>query len=203
MTTPEQPSLPRTPVDARDRSVARRTLLALREGKDWLSNAEDRRIADARIGENTSIWLASLKPGVLGLYWPIRGEPDLSPFLARWRAAGWALALPQVVIRQAPLVFGAWGADTTIVDGPFGIPRPEPFEVVLPTALVLPCVGFDERGYRLGFGGGYYDRTLRARPVPAIGVCLEQGKLVNFEPASHDCRIDAIATPARLLRPAM
>jgi 5-formyltetrahydrofolate cyclo-ligase len=130
---------------------------------------------------------------VLGVYWSIRGEPDLSAWYARARLRGWRLALPRTVANQ-PLEFGLWQSSSQLVNGLWQIPLPEPFFVVQPDALIVPCVGFDSRGWRLGYGGGFYDRTLAAMPIPAIGVARACSQLGELCPEIHDVALDAIVT---------
>lgn len=135
---------------------------------------------------------------VIGVYWPIRGEPQLAPACATWHARGWDLALPRVVAPDAPLAFGRWRANATLVADAFGTRVPDPFEPVDPVLLVAPCLGFDARGYRLGYGGGFYDRTLARLRVPVVGVCHECAQVSGFEPGSHDRPLTALITEARL-----
>lgn len=132
---------------------------------------------------------------ILGVFVASRGEPDLAELYDRWRARGWRLALPRVVARDAPLEFGAWPRGAGLVPDRFDIPVPEPFVPVRPTLLVVPCVGFDARGWRLGYGGGFYDRTLAVLEVPAVGVAFD-GARVDFEPAAHDRPLAAVVTPS-------
>lgn len=136
---------------------------------------------------------------VLGVYWPIRGEPELGPCLAQWEAQGRALALPRIGEGGA-LEFGRWPRGGELRAGRFGIPVPHPFELVEPDLLIVPCVGFDARGYRLGYGGGHYDRTLERRPVAAIGVGYDGCELEGFDAAAHDRPLAAIVTESRVIR---
>lgn len=136
---------------------------------------------------------------VLGVYWPIRDEPDLASCYAHWLHGGRRLALPRIGADGA-LEFGRWHDDAELRAGRFAIPVPEPFDVVAPGLLVVPCVGFDVRGYRLGYGGGHYDRTLAARGLPAVGVAYDGCELHGFEAAAHDRPLDAIVTESRSIR---
>src|SRR5690606_35972074 len=102
-------------------------------------------------------------PGtIIAIYWPHRNEYDARPLAARWREAGAIIALPVVVEKAAPLLFRAWHEDTPMVQGPHGIAHPDRGPALAPSVLLVPAVGFDARGYRLGYGGGYFDRTLAA-----------------------------------------
>ena len=130
---------------------------------------------------------------ILGVYWPVRGEPDLSVWYAQARRRGWRLALPRTMAHQ-PLEFGLWLSSGQLVNGPWQIPLPDPFVTVQPDILIVPCLGFDARGWRLGYGGGFYDRTLAANRTPAIGVARACGQIGELVPEIHDIALDAIVT---------
>lgn len=144
---------------------------------------------------------ARFPPGSIALvggYWPIRGEYDPRPYLHRAIDAGGAAALPVVVAPRAPLEFRLWTPATRMAPGRWDTQHPEQGPAVTPLALLIPLIGFDAAGHRLGYGGGFYDRTLAAlhpRPL-AIGVGFELGRLSSFEPAAHDERMDVIVTEA-------
>lgn len=130
----------------------------------------------------------------LGVYWPMRGEPDLRPAYAALAARGVQLALPVVVEPAAPLRFAKWTPDTPLVTGAFGALVPAEPAWVEPSTLLVPCLGFNSARMRLGYGGGFYDRTLAAAPRPAtIGIaydCLH----AEFEAEPHDVALDCILT---------
>lgn len=164
--------------------------------------ADLRRAADAAIGARLDALLAARDAQgreIVGVYWPVRGEPDLRDAMARWHAAGRTIALPRIAAAQRTLEFGRWTPTWPMRAAQFGIPVPEPFEPVQPTLLIVPCVGFDARGYRLGYGGGFYDRTLGRRPVPAIGVAYDACELARFTARAHDRRMAAIVTETRTI----
>jgi len=148
--------------------------------------------------------LADLVPrgASLGLFWPIRGEPDLREFAAGLRAAGARLSLPVVVEKRAPVEFHAWIPDAPMVSGIWDIPVPADGERMRPRVLLIPLVGFDERCYRLGYGAGYYDRTLATLPEEtlAIGVGYEFSCLSTIYPQPHDLPMDLIVTETRVVR---
>ena len=144
-------------------------------------------------------WGAAVAGRVLSGYWPIKGEPDLRGWLAAQHERGAHTALPVVEVKAAPLVFRAWAPGTKMVRGDWNIPVPPPeAERVVPAVTLAPLVGWDAAGYRLGYGGGYFDRTLAAlTPRPfVIGVGLQQGRLETIYPQPHDVRLDAIVTEA-------
>jgi 5-formyltetrahydrofolate cyclo-ligase len=143
------------------------------------------------------------RPGItLGVYWPFRAEFDPRPLLDRLLAQGFAAALPVVVDKKEPLEYRAWRPGDPLVDGVWGIPIPERREVVTPQAVLAPLVGFDADCYRLGYGGGYFDRTLAAlSPRPfAIGVGFEFSRLDTIHPQPFDIPMDVVVTEAALRR---
>jgi 5,10-methenyltetrahydrofolate synthetase len=138
---------------------------------------------------------------ILSAYWPIKGEPDLRPLMAELHAAGVSVALPLVETKAAPLVFRRWTPATRMVRGDWNIPVPPPDAPAVAPAIVLaPLVGWDGEGFRLGYGGGYFDRTLAAlSPRPfAIGVGFQAARLATIYPQPHDIRLDAIVTETGL-----
>ena len=164
------------------RKLLRDRLLALR------AELPDRVQRERDLGVRIADWLAHADARALGFYWPIRSELESGPH----RVA----ALP--VVRGDALEFHAWTREALLRAGDFGIPVPAHGRLVQPDALLIPCVGFDARRYRLGYGGGYYDRTL-ARIVPwplTVGVAFECGRLDAIEPRSHDMQVDVVITDA-------
>ena len=145
-----------------------------------------------------------LANALVGFYWPFRGEIGAHALIHRLAERGARAALPVVVGKGEPLEFWAWRPGAPLRRGVWDIPIPAERQVVQPTALLVPLVGFDRRGYRLGYGGGYYDRTLAAmdpRPL-AIGIGYEIGSLETIHPQPHDIPMDAIVTEAgRMRRP--
>jgi 5-formyltetrahydrofolate cyclo-ligase len=139
-----------------------------------------------------------LKDALVGFYWPIRGEVALHGLVRALIEAGARAALPVVMAKQQPLEFRAWHPGARMARGVWNIPIPAERQVVRPSALLVPLVGFDSRGYRLGYGGGFYDRTLAAlSPQPlAIGVGYQLGRLATIHPQPHDIPMDAIVTEA-------
>jgi 5-formyltetrahydrofolate cyclo-ligase len=154
---------------------------------------------DKEIGNKLLSWWRISRVPVLGVYWPMRGEPDLLKTYASLAEQGVQLALPVVVKRDAPLAFGRWAPGDAVTKDGYGVSVPAIFDEVKPAALVIPCVGFDERRYRLGYGGGFYDRTLALSPRPqAIGIayaCMH----ADFEIGPHDVALDAVITEQALL----
>ncbi|MCQ0972073.1 5-formyltetrahydrofolate cyclo-ligase [Paracoccus sp. TK19116] len=111
--------------------------------------------------------------------------------------AGVRVALPLVEVKQAPLVFRRWTPETRMVRGDWNIPVPPPdAPIVTPDVALAPLVGWDREGYRLGYGGGYFDRTLAAlAPRPfLIGIGLQAAELTTIYPQPHDIRLNAVLT---------
>jgi 5-formyltetrahydrofolate cyclo-ligase len=177
------------------RRSERERLLALRQGLP----PRERRDMGERIADRLRGALAA-RPGALGVYWPFRAEFDPRP-LVEWAAAeGRVIALPVVVDRKGPLEYRAWKPGEALVDGVWNIPVPEKRELVVPATVLAPLVGFDRACYRLGYGGGYFDRTLAAlQPRPyAIGVGFAFQEIATIHPQDFDIAMDAIVTEAEL-----
>lgn len=135
---------------------------------------------------------------VLAGFWPIRAEPDLMAWLARQSARGVAIALPVVRSADAPLIFRPWTPDAPMRAGRWNIPEPDSDQEVVPQIMLAPLVGWDDARFRMGYGGGFYDRTLATlRPRPfAIGIGLQSARLPTIHPQSHDLALDLIVTDA-------
>lgn len=139
---------------------------------------------------------------LIGFYWPIRGEYDARKLVTGLLDRGARAAMPVVVQKGAPLIFRPWHPGVRMENGFWDIPVPAEGEPVIPTTLLVPLVGFDEKGYRLGYGGGYYDRTLASFPTRplAIGVGYEFARLETIHPQPHDIPMSLIVTEGRVLR---
>ena len=170
------------------------------------------------------IWLVGSPHEVIGAYWPIKGEFDPLPALYRWQEdailnldsdsnkplaqvdvvqlatesiaarSPRKIGLPVVDKVHKTLVFHAWYPGCPMEEDAYGIPKPKDTEVVVPTLLFVPCVGYGPGGYRLGYGGGFYDRTLATlQPKPVtVGLGYTQGWLPDLEPEAHDMALDAL-----------
>ncbi|MEA2782139.1 MAG: 5-formyltetrahydrofolate cyclo-ligase [Rhodospirillaceae bacterium] len=138
-------------------------------------------------------------------YWPMGDELDPRPLIERLHAAGCSVGLPIIVAKGQPLSFRCWTPDTRFVAGGFRTQVPEPgCPEVVPSLLVVPLLAFDRRGYRLGYGGGFYDRTLaklRALgPVTAVGFAYA-GQEVDVVPRDdYDQPLDWLATERSVVR---
>jgi 5-formyltetrahydrofolate cyclo-ligase len=134
--------------------------------------------------------------GTLGVYWPVRGEIDVRDVAIAHLKKGGRVALPVVVTKSAPVEFWSWRPDMPMSRGIWNIPVPAEREVLYPEALVVPLVGFDRERFRLGYGGGYYDRTIAAAPRRpyCIGLGYADARLDSIYPQPHDIGMDLIVT---------
>lgn len=193
------------PAQARDVARWRKAeRTRLRDVRMAMSMDERGRVAEALAGHLEAV-LADRFDGARGkvfsAYWPIKGEPDLRPLMARLHESGVQVALPLVELKAAPLTFRRWTPETQMVRGDWNIPVPPPdAPEVTPDIALAPLVGWTDEGYRLGYGGGYFDRTLAAlvpRPF-VIGVGYEAARLATIFPQPHDIALDLVVTEAGL-----
>ncbi|WP_343730596.1 5-formyltetrahydrofolate cyclo-ligase [Duganella sp.] len=173
----------------------RKQLLAARRALD----SGTRAAWDRAIGEQVVAWWKAEQPAALGVYWPLRDEPDLHAAYAELARLGARLLLPVVVQKDAALEFAEWSLGEEMVKDKMGVAVPAALrlQTAYPPALLVPCLGFNPQGYRLGYGGGFYDRTLaRHTPRPqTLGIayqCLQ----VPFASDDHDVALDHIITEA-------
>ena len=154
----------------------------------------ERQLRAAAILEQLAAELHGAK--ILGIYWPFRGEIDVRELAHRHIEAGGVAALPVVIEKNAPVEFWRWRPDAPMTRDLYNIPIPGEREVVVPDVLIVPLVGFDRQGYRLGYGGGYYDRTLAAStPRPrTIGIAFAEAELETTYPQSYDIPMSRIVT---------
>lgn len=158
--------------------------------------AEVRRRYSTEIAEQLSEFIGVLSGRTVSAYWPFRGEPDLRPWIQGLTDLGARFALPVVVKKNLPLIFRIWQHGQRLVPGIWNIPVPADGVEVIPDIIIAPVVGFDSANYRLGYGGGFFDRTLAAlpsRPV-VIGVGYAQAAIASVYPLPHDIPMDVIVT---------
>ena len=138
---------------------------------------------------------------VVSGYWPMRDEFDVRPLLGALHERGHPCALPVVMGRGLPLVFRAWKPGDDLVEAAFGTRVPSADATVLtPGLLLVPMLAFDDRGYRLGYGGGFYDRSLARLKSPIAVGCAYDAQRVDALPVDdHDRRLDWIVTETRSL----
>lgn len=134
---------------------------------------------------------------VVSGYWPFRGEPDLRPWIEKIHARGGQFALPVVVERHKPLIFRLWAPGAPLKRGVWNIPIPDDgAEEVIPDIVIAPVVGFDARCFRLGYGGGFFDRTLElvGKREKILGVGYARQAIRTIHPESYDIPMDAVVT---------
>jgi 5,10-methenyltetrahydrofolate synthetase len=140
--------------------------------------------------------------GVLAFCWPYRKEYDVRHLAAALRRRGAKTAMPVVVAPKAPLLFREWHPGVELAKGPLDIPYPVGSPEVVPDNVLLPMLGWDGDGYRLGYGGAFFDRTLASlqkRPR-VIGLAYEQAYLKTIQPQPHDIPVDFVVTERGVYR---
>lgn len=151
-------------------------------------------------------WLSPLleppRSLVIGFCWPFKAEFDARFTIRHWRERGAVAALPEVTGKGQPLRFRQWWPGAPMTRGVYDIPLPEGTPVMLPDVAIVPMNAYDGRGYRLGYGGGYFDRTLAAleRRVVAIGVAYDACRVSSIYPQTHDLPMDLVVTEAGIHR---
>lgn len=140
-----------------------------------------------------------VSPKILGTYFPVRSEFDCLPLVRRMVNDGWRIALP-VVKQNSPLEYHEWTFGAPMENGPFGIPQPVDGELLSPSVVLVPLLAFDRHCFRLGYGGGHYDRTLETlrgqHQVIAIGLAFDIQEVSEVPVCSYDQQLDWILTPS-------
>jgi len=179
--------LPDTP-----KRIARRRALIARQGCDPLLGTQ----LGARL-------LAEFPPppaAVVSGFWPMSGEIDIRPLLTALHARGHRVCLPQTPPRGHPLIFRRWHPGASMITEAFGTQRPDG-EMLVPDYLLVPLLAFDAQGHRLGYGGGYYDRTLAALPnAIAVGCAFSAQQLDAVPVGEYDAPLHAVATERGVTR---
>jgi 5-formyltetrahydrofolate cyclo-ligase len=185
---------------ARWRAAERERLLAERRR---LSAADRAGLAEA-VARHLDAHLGDVAGLTISAWWPIRAELDLRFWLAGLAERGATAALPLVVEPGRPLAFRRWAPGVKMQRGFWNIPVPSEGAELRPDVTLAPLVGFDASCYRLGYGGGYFDRTLAALdPRPrAIGIGTASARLATIHPQPHDVPMTAVVTEAGVERPA-
>jgi 5,10-methenyltetrahydrofolate synthetase len=180
------------------RKAERVRLIAARSALDLATLEEYRHRIDAHLRRSFP-GLASAK---LAFCWPIKGEYDARHLVRALREHGALTALPVVVAPKQPLVFREWHPGVEMAVGPLDIPYPVNSREIVPDAVLLPMNGWDAAGYRLGYGGGFFDRTLgniQKKPV-TIGVAYEMARMETIHPQSWDIPADWVVTERGVYR---
>jgi len=174
------------------RKAERERLIAARERLDAATLERWRQRIDAHLLRS----FPGLSAATVAFCWPVRGEYDARPLASALRERGAVTALPVVVAPQQPLVFHEWHEGVALASGPLGIPYPVSSDPVVPTVVLVPLNGWDEAGHRLGYGAGYFDRTLVSLPRTrvAIGVGYELARMKTTRPQAWDVPMDWVVT---------
>ncbi len=198
-----------------DIPTLRQSLLAAR-----LAMSDSRRqMLSVQIKQHILDWLGSPRqdhllscppPGsAIAGFWPIRGEPDLISLLHDLHTMGHPISLPVIEQRDAPLHFYAWSPETPLRLGAFNIPEPDvDTAATLPALILVPTLGYTPDAHRLGYGKGYYDRTLYAlkqqgHHALTVGIGWDEGLIDGpYQAAAHDIALDAVVTPRGWISPA-
>ncbi|KZM50422.1 5-formyltetrahydrofolate cyclo-ligase [Labrenzia sp. OB1] len=169
----------------------------LMERRRRMDSAERREKTDALIA-NLHRFLENRTFGKIAVYWPIRGEPDLRPLMTDLCDAGRTVFLPVVIAKEAPLQFLPWRPGCEMTRGIWNIPVPATGEAETPDIILSPLVGVDDDNFRLGNGGGYYDRTLADfdRKPLMLGVGFEFCRMPTVFPLPWDIAMDGVVTEA-------
>ncbi|MCA3250524.1 MAG: 5-formyltetrahydrofolate cyclo-ligase [Pseudomonadota bacterium] len=197
-------TLPLPPLEpSRDKKSLRRQLQAER------MSLVDRHARSMQLQEVLRVWLLGRPEQTVGAYWPIKGEFDALPPLYRWAEADprRRIGLPVVEKDTRQLRFHVWYPGCEMEEDAYGIPKPKGTEAFHPALLLVPCVGYGPGGVRLGYGGGFYDRTLatlQPRPV-TVGLAYSHGYVPWLQAEAHDVPLDAIVSDEGLAwqRPAL
>lgn len=182
----------------------RRASLARQGGKDAAENLADNFFRFTKVIETGGQGISRTVAG----YWPMADEIDVRPLMTRLFEDGRTVALPVVVAKEEPLAFRRWQPGMALEAGGFGTrhpgpdPRPEAPEIV-PDILLVPLLAFDDRGFRLGWGGGFYDRTLSrlraAGDITAVGIAYQGQKVDSVPHSSHDEPLNRVVTDEEIL----
>jgi 5-formyltetrahydrofolate cyclo-ligase len=166
----------------------------------------DRLTRDASLQQLLRIWLIQRHDTVIAGYWPIKGEFDPLPALHRWQEAASTdpdlpkrtVTLPVMHRDTKTLTFHAWWPGCPMEDDAFGLPKPKDTEELHPTLVLVPCVGYGMGRVRLGYGGGFFDRTLATlKPRPyTLGISYSIGFVSELMGEPHDVPMDAVMTDA-------
>jgi 5,10-methenyltetrahydrofolate synthetase len=180
------------------RKAERQRLLRERDGLVREVLAERR----ARMDTHIERVFPDLVHGVIAFCWPYRNEYDVRHLAAALRRRGAKTAMPVVVAPKTPLIFREWHPGVELVKGPLDIPYPVGSPEVTPDNVLLPMLGWDGDGYRLGYGGAFFDRTLAslAKRPRVIGLAYEQAYLKSIHPQPHDIPVDFVVTERGVYR---
>jgi 5-formyltetrahydrofolate cyclo-ligase len=186
-----------TPELARWRKVTRQQLIARR----LAAGPADHARWSAAIDGSLRAGFDALGNMTVGFCWPYQAEFDARPFVEHLLARGARAALPAVIAKGAPLEFREWRPGVEMAAGVYDLPVPQGTALLVPDALLIPAVGIGEHGDRLGYGGGFFDRTLATLdPQPLkVALAFELSRLPSTDPQPHDVLMDFVVTEAGIL----
>ena len=161
-----------------------------------LVDPELRKARSESIAAELDLAIGKVSGHTVSVYWPFRGEPDLRNWAVRVIGRGGRIALPVVIRKDWPLEFRAWSPGDPLERGVWNILVPANGPAILPDVVIAPVVGFDDANYRLGYGGGFFDRTLAAMPKRplVVGVGYAGSRIATIYPQPHDIPMDIIVT---------
>lgn len=191
--TPPPPASKAPPDPAR--GALRAKLLAAR------NELTDREARSRVVSDRLLRWLRTMPLQRLAFYWPTRGEPDVTAAITTWLAEDPKRGAALPVVAGQLLEFAPWQPRTPMKAGEFGIQVPDTAQRVKPQLLVIPCVGIDEQRHRLGYGAGFYDRTLAGLSVrpSTVGIAFDCGRVKSIGPRPHDIQLDLGITESGVL----
>jgi 5-formyltetrahydrofolate cyclo-ligase len=141
---------------------------------------------------------------IVSAFYPYKSEIDTRPLLGKLAGEGWTTCLPIVIGEGLPLEFRRWLPGEPTIPGVWGIPRPPDLAPIMePDVLIIPMLAFDRAGYRLGYGGGFYDRTLEKlrirKTIIAIGAAYSAQEISRVPISTHDQALDFIITEREII----
>jgi len=177
------------------RGALRARLLAAR------NELPDREARSRVLSDRLLRWLRTMPLQRLAFYWPTRGEPDVTHAVTTWLAENPAHSAALPVVAGQLLEFAPWHPRMPMKPGQFGIQVPDTDTRIRPQLLVIPCVGIDEQRHRLGYGAGFYDRTLASLAVrpSTVGIAFDCGRIKSINPHPHDIQLDLGITESGVL----
>ena len=195
-----------SPASVNELAEAKRHARRSAEQRRAAAHVESGALAAAALAARGLAFLEPHTPGAVSGFTSFRTEIDVIPLLARLAGEGWGTALPVVTTDHAPLTFRRWTPGEPTVPGRFGIPVPhEAAAEILPDVLLVPMLAFDRAGFRLGYGGGFYDRTVerlrQLKPVVAIGIAYAAQEVAAVPRGRYDQPLDWIMTELGVFQP--
>jgi 5-formyltetrahydrofolate cyclo-ligase len=189
-------------MDAQTLKAWRTQLRAQLIARRLAANLEDRTRWNGAIDAHIETLLADVAGKIIAFCWPYQAEYDARSLILLFCGRGARAALPVVVAPRQPMVFRQWTPETRMVVGVYDIPVPADSPEVTPDVALIPLAGFDDEGYRLGYGGGFFDRTLAViepRPM-TVGVGFELARVPTIYPQWHDIALDYVVTETGVRR---